>query len=104
MSRTTAAKPRIAARSPYTRPRVTVTIGLVVLSRTVPTTRSMVSARSAAQFGSVNGFPGMGDDTTGPRGTHRMTSAVGQEHDVAVIEGQRTDGVVIDGDDDDRML
>ena len=31
--------------------------GLVVLSRTVPTTRSTVSARSGAQFGSVSGFP-----------------------------------------------
>ena len=40
------------------------TSGFVVRSRTVPTTRSTVSARSAAQFGSVNGFPGMAEETS----------------------------------------
>ena len=56
--------PRIAASSPNTIAAGAVTTGVGRLSRTVPTTRSTVSARSAAQFGSVNGLPGMAADTS----------------------------------------
>ena len=55
-----AVMPRKAASNPNTTARVTCTTGLVARSRTVPTTRSTVSAMSAAQFGSVNGFPAIG--------------------------------------------
>ena len=51
-----------AIRTP--RPRDAVTSGFVVRSRTVPTTRSIVSAMSAAQFGSVNGLPAMAEETS----------------------------------------
>ena len=56
--------PRMPASNPYTTARDAVTSGFVVRSRTVPTTRSIVSAMSAAQFGSVNGLPGMAEETS----------------------------------------
>src|SRR5688572_18913529 len=54
-----AVRPTNAASSPKTMPRVTWTAGFVAFSRTVPTTRSIVSAISAGQVGSVSGFPGI---------------------------------------------
>ena len=64
ISKMRATTPRMAASRPNTTARDAVTSGFVVRSRTEPTTRSIVSAMSAAQFGSVNGLPGMAEETS----------------------------------------
>src|SRR3954454_24341606 len=59
MSSTMATTPPKSAITPQTTARYAVSTRAVVLSRSPVTTRSMVSASLGAQFGSVNGFPGM---------------------------------------------
>src|SRR5687767_3656416 len=49
VERTATARPRMPAKSPKTSTRATVVMGTVVLSRTVPTTRSTVSAACTVQ-------------------------------------------------------
>ena len=46
----------------------------------------------------------MADDTTGAGPAGSTPSAVGFEHDVAVVERERAERVVVDGHDDDRVL
>ena len=57
--------PRMAASKPYTTPLVTLTSGEWTSCGRWPLPARRCRQDRAAQFGSVNGFPGMGDDITG---------------------------------------
>ena len=84
--------PRNAPSSPNTTMRAALTTLSVVFSRTVPTTRSTVSASSGAQFGSVNGLPGMREPTIAGSGQGRFgddLARVGVDRDRPVVARRR---------------
>src|SRR5262245_33592103 len=110
--RTTATIPTIAANNPNTIARPALTTGLVALSRTVPTTCSIVSARSAAHVGSVRGLPGIAPrlavgadprcahDDGARRDVEAPEATVVEEHHhdlVGVTVGVDVEGVAVDG-------